>query len=350
MTDSTKWFWLSIVVIAVLVVYLLSPILTPFMFAAILAYMGDPIVDRLEKWRLSRTLAVVVVFAVFGGLLLLLMVWIIPMLERQFLVLAHAFPGYIDLVQQRFLPWLQQQTGLELSLDTAQLKQSLVGHWKEAGGFAGNLAGYITRSSLVLMGWIANLLLVPVVTFYLLRDWDVLVARIHELLPRRNAPMIGEIAKSSDEVLGAFLRGQLMVMLSLAVIYSIGLSLAGLDLAILIGIAAGLLSFVPYMGLIVGIILASIAALLQFQDVTHLGYLAIVFSVAQVIEGTVLTPLLIGNRIGLHPITVIFAVLAGGQLFGFFGILLALPMAAVIAVILRYIHQHYLASSLYTKT
>lgn len=350
MTESTKWFWLSISVIAVVLIYLLSPILTPFMFAAILAYIGDPLVDRLEKWRLSRTLAVVLVFTVFGGLLLLLMLWVIPMLERQFLVLAHAIPGYIDLVQQRFLPWLQQQTGLELSLETDQIKQSLTAHWKEAGGFAGNLVSYITRSSFVLMGWLANLLLVPVVTFYLLRDWDLFVARIHELLPRRNAPMIGEIAKSSDEVLGAFLRGQLLVMFALAIIYSIGLTIAGLDLAILIGLTAGLLSFVPYMGLIVGIILASIAALLQFQDVMHLGSVAIVFAVGQTIEGTMLTPMLIGNRIGLHPITVIFAVLAGGQLFGFFGILLALPMAAVIAVILRYFHQKYLASALYTQT
>lgn len=350
MTDSVKWLWLSGAVLALVLLYLLAPILTPFMVAAILAYMGDPLADRLEKRRLSRTVAVIVVFFVIGLTLVLLLGLVLPMLERQIKVLSSATPHYIDTIQHQFLPWLQQSFGIELQLDSVQLKQSVTAHWREAGGVMGTLMSSLTRSGIAILGWLANLLLIPVVTFYLLRDWDILVARIHEMLPRRFEPIIVQLAKSSDDVLGAFFRGQLLVMLALAVFYSIGLGFAGLDLAILLGITAGLLSFVPYLGLIVGIVLACLAALLQFHDLTHVIYIAIVFGVGQLLEGMVLTPWLVGNRIGLHPVAVIFAVLAGGQLFGFFGILVALPAAAVIAVILRVAHEKYLASHTYSKT
>lgn len=349
MTESTKWLWLSGGVITLFLLYLLAPILTPFMVAAILAYMGDPLVDRLEKWRLTRTTAVMVVFFGLGVIMVSLLVIVVPMLERQVKVLTGAMPQYIDTIQHQLLPWLQQRFGIEVQLDSEQIKQSLTAHWREAGGVAGTLMTSLTRSSMAVLGWLANLLLIPVVTFYLLRDWDVLVARLHEMLPRRFEPMIVQLSRSSDEVLGAFFRGQLMVMLALAVFYSLGLEIAGLDLAILLGITAGLLSFVPYLGLIVGVVFACIAALLQFHDLTHLIYIAIVFGIGQLLEGMVLTPWLVGNRIGLHPVAVIFAVLAGGQLFGFFGILVALPAAAVVVVILRYVHEKYLASHLYSK-
>lgn len=350
MTDSVKWLWLSGGILTLVLFYLLAPILTPFMVAAILAYMGDPLADRLEQRRLPRTVAVSVVFFVLGLAIVLLLVLVLPMLERQIKVLSGAMPHYVDTIQHQFLPWLQQQFGIEVQLDSVQLKQSLTTHWREAGGVMGTLMTSLTRSGIAIMGWLANLLLIPVVTFYLLRDWDILVARIHEMLPRRFEPLVVQLAKSADDVLGAFFRGQLLVMLALAVFYSIGLEIAGLDLAILLGITAGLLSFVPYMGLIVGIVLACLAALLQFHDFTHLIYVAIVFGIGQLLEGMVLTPWLVGNRIGLHPVAVIFAVLAGGQLFGFFGILVALPVAAVIAVILRVAHEKYLASHTYSKT
>jgi len=187
------------------------------------------------------------------------------------------------------------------------------------------------------------------VTFYLLRDWDHLVGRVNELIPRRSQPVVARLAKESDTVLGAFLRGQLLVMLALAIIYITGLSFIGLDLAILIGLVAGLISFVPYLGFIVGILLAGIAAIVQFHDALHPGYVVLVFALAQAIEGMLLTPLLVGDRIGLHPVAVIFAILAGGQLFGFVGVLLALPVAAVIAVILRYAHERYKESGLYGR-
>jgi predicted PurR-regulated permease PerM len=189
---------------------------------------------------------------------------------------------------------------------------------------------------------------VPVVTFYLLRDWDLLVAKIHDLLPRRIEPVVNTLARESDEVIGAFLRGQVIVMVALGVLYSTGLAVIGLEFSLLIGMLAGLVSFVPYLGLITGILVASIAALLQFHSLLSLIPVFIVFGIGQLISDFLLTPKLVGDRIGLHPVAVLFAVLAGGHLFGFLGILLALPVAAVIAVLLRHAQDEYLKSVFYS--
>ena len=348
MTASNRWFWLLLILVSGVLVYLLAPVLTPFIAAAILAYVGDPLVDRLEEYKLPRTLAVVIVFVLFTLMAILALVVLVPLLQRQLVTLGNKIPGYIEVIQSQFLPWLNARFDLGLHVDIDSLRASLQAHWKEAGSFAKSLAAYLTQSGALLASWLANLLLIPVVTFYLLRDWDILVARIRESLPRKSEPVITRLAKASDEVLSAFLRGQLLVMLGLAAIYTLGLWLVGLDIALLIGMLAGLVSFVPYLGFIVGIVAAGIAALMQFHDVIHLVYVAIAFGVGQVMEGMVLTPLLVGDRIGLHPVAVIFAVLAGGQLFGFLGVLLALPTAAVIAVILRYMHERYKESNLYS--
>jgi len=348
MTDSNKWLLLAGAVLTGWLLYLLAPVLTPFLIAALLAYVGDPLADRLEALRLSRTVSVVIVFVGLTLLGLLLLVILVPLLERQLVVLGGKLPGLIDWVQQSALPWLREHLGLQgLALDLGTLKASVREHWQAAGGAAATLLSSVSRSGLVLAGWLANLLLIPVVAFYLLRDWDILVARVRELLPRTIEPVVADLSRQSDEVLGAFLRGQLLVMLGLAVIYAAGLWIVGLDLALLIGLGAGMVSFVPYLGFIVGIIAAGVAALMQFHDAIHLLYVALVFGVGQLVEGTVLTPLLVGDRIGLHPVAVIFAVLAGGQLFGFFGVLLALPAAAVIMVLVRYVHRRYKHSRLY---
>jgi predicted PurR-regulated permease PerM len=188
---------------------------------------------------------------------------------------------------------------------------------------------------------------VPVLTFYFLRDWDVMVAQIRDLLPRPYLPTVSRLARESDEVLGGFLRGQFSVMLSLGSIYAIGLWAIGIDLGLLIGFVAGLVSFVPYLGAFVGVTSAVIATLVQHGDATHLLLVMGVFALGQTLEGFVLVPWLVGDRIGLHPVAVIFAIMAGGQLFGFLGVLLALPVAAVAMVLLRYAHEHYRRSGLY---
>jgi predicted PurR-regulated permease PerM len=183
------------------------------------------------------------------------------------------------------------------------------------------------------------------VAFYLLRDWNDMAARVHGLFPRPVQPRVAQLARESDEVLGAFLRGQLLVMLALAIIYSAGLWILGLDLALPIGLVAGFVSFVPYLGFIVGLAAASVAAIFQFQDAWMLMWVGAVFGFGQILEGTLITPKLVGDRIGLHPVAVIFAVLAGGQLFGFFGVLLALPAAAVMVVWLRHLHGGFIRSA-----
>lgn len=348
MTESNKWIFLVVLVTAGLLLYLLAPILTPFLIGAVLAYISDPLVDKLEARKLPRSLAVATVFVGLSLLAVVSLLVLIPMVERQIDVFAQKLPSYINFLQHNVLPKVYQVIGFDeadaLSFD---LKASLQSYWGTAGGFTQGLIRSVTQSGLAFAGLVANLLLIPVVTFYLLRDWDHLVARVNELVPRRSQAVVVRLARESDEVLGSFLRGQMMVMLALAAIYSIGLGIVGLDLAVLIGMSAGLISFVPYLGFIVGILFAGIAAIVQFQDLVHLAWIALVFGVGQAIEGMLLTPLLVGDRIGLHPVAVIFAVLAGGQLFGFVGVLLALPLAAVIAVILRYLHERYLDSSLY---
>ncbi len=321
----------------------------PFLSAAVLAYIADPLADKLEK-KMSRTLAVSVVFFGLSLFAILLLLILLPLLERQFVVLAEKLPLYIDRAQLYILPLLKEQFGLDIgSFDLNMLKQSLSNYWKTAGGIAANILSSISHSGLVLAGWIANFLLMLVVTFYLLRDWDYLMAKIHALLPRKNEKIIVILAKESDEVLGAFFRGQMLVMLALSAVYTIGLTLVGLDTALLIGVLAGLVSFVPYLGFIVGIVIASIAVLMQFQEIMPLFYVAIVFITGQMLEGMLLTPWLVGEKIGLHPVAVIFSVLAGGQLFGFVGVLLALPVAAVIAVLLRHVLARYTESELYAE-
>ncbi len=349
MIESQKWLLMFPVIAMGILFYLLAPVLTPFMIAAFFAYLGDPLTDRLEK-HLSRGFSVSIVFLLISIALLIFLLVLLPIIERQLITLIDKLPNYIDQIQHVFIPWLLSLLGLTgISLDLDQLRASVGEHWKNAGNIAAKTFSTISKSGLVLAAWLANLLLIPVITFYLLRDWDILVARIHELIPRRYEATISRLAKDSDSVLSAFLRGQLLVMIALGVLYTTGLALIGLDFALLIGVIAGLVSFVPYLGVIVGLILAGVAAVLQFQEAFVLIYIALIFGVGQVVESFILTPLLVGDKIGLHPVAVIFAVLAGGQLFGFFGILLALPVAAVIMVILRYAHERYVNSQLYVK-
>jgi predicted PurR-regulated permease PerM len=246
------------------------------------------------------------------------------------------------------LPFLQQNFGVETSdFDFDFMKMLLKDNVKQTGNIINNVLSGVASSGLAIAAWLANLVLIPVVLFYLLRDWDIMLAKIHHLLPREVESKILALTKECDEVLGAFIKGQLMVMLALGIVYSVGLWLVGLDLALLLGMLAGIASIVPYMGFIVGIVAAAIATMVQFNDPTILLWVTLVFMLGQVLEGMVLTPLLVGDKIGLHPVAVIFSIMAGGQLFGFIGILIALPVAAVIMVFLRHIHFGYKQSALY---
>jgi len=350
LSTSSKWLIFAVLVAAGILVYLLAPVLMPFLTGALLAYLGDPLVDRLEARKLSRTVSVIIVFVIIFLVVLLIPVVLIPLIQQQISALANNFPHYIDWVQQNIVPFISQTLNIDPAvLSTESIKQSIMSSWREVGGLAGNVVKGISKSSIVLLAWLANLVLVPVVTFYLLRDWDILMGKIQRLLPRAYEPTAVRLSKECDEVLGQFLRGQLTVMVALGIVYTVGLWIVGLDLALLVGMIAGLVSFVPYLGFIVGIVLAGIAAIMQFGDMIYLLYVATVFGVGQALEGMLLTPLLVGDKIGLHPVAVIFAVMAGGQLFGFVGILLALPVAAIVVVLLRHIHELYKLSEIYRE-
>lgn len=347
-SDSQKWLVLALVVLSGWLIYLLAPVLAPFLVAALLSYLGDPLVDRFEALGVSRTGSVLIVF--LGMLLVGIagVLIVLPALQAQIATLVRHIPAAIDWLQQWLLPKLSSFLATEeIPIDVAAIKEALTSHWQQVGSLVKNVMGHISRSGQLVVGWVTYLLLIPVVTFYLLRDWDILIANIHDLLPRAAEPRIVALSREIDAVLAEFLRGQLTVMAALGTIYVGGLWLVGLELAFIIGVIAGVVSFVPYLGVIVGVIVASLAALVQFQDAVHVIAVLAVFGTGQLLEGMVLSPLLVGDRIGLHPVAVIFAVMAGGQLFGFIGVLLALPVAAVIVVLLRHSKHEYQSSSLY---
>jgi predicted PurR-regulated permease PerM len=341
-TQHQKLMTVITVLVVAALFYLLKPILAPFLIAALLAYLGDPWVQRLMRWKLPRTLAAALVFIIIMGAVVLLLFFLIPLLGRQASSFSEQLPDILNWLQQSALPWLKQNLPFNIP-DVSSMKTMLTTHMQQAG----NVALSVGKSGLAVLSWLAKALLVPVVTFYLLRDWNVVVRKTRELLPRRAEKNVVAIVRECDGVLSAFLRGQLWVMLGVAVIYSVGLSIVGLNTAVLLGVMAGVLTIVPYLGIIVGIVAAGIVALVQFHDWLHVLYVAIVFAVGHGIESMALTPWLVGDRIGLHPVAVIFAILVGGHLFGFIGVLLALPVAAIVMVLLRHLKQHYVRSEIY---
>ncbi|POD74079.1 AI-2E family transporter [Pseudomonas syringae group genomosp. 3] len=349
MTDTRRWFWIGGLALLIAFVVLLHTILTPFLVALLLAYMGDPLVDRLERAGLSRTLSVVAVFGLFTLVLMALLLVLVPMLAKQLFRLYELAPQILDWLQHSAMPWVQAKFGLADGFwKFDKIKAAISEHMGQAGDIVSIVLSQATASGLALIGWLTNLVLIPVVCFYLLRDWDLMMGKVRGLLPRQRESQIVKLAGECHEVLGAFIRGQLLVMVGLGVIYAAGLMLVGLELGLLIGVIAGLAAIVPYMGFVIGIGSALVAGLFQFGgDLYPMMGIVAVFMIGQALEGMVLTPLLVGDRIGLHPVAVIFAILAGGELFGFTGILLALPVAAVIMVLVRHMHDVYKSSEVY---
>ncbi len=329
--------------------WLLAPVLSPFVLGALLGWLGDPLVDRLQRAGRSRNTAVLLVFTAMILLVVLVLVLLVPMIQEQISTLIESVPSYQQWIVHTAMPWLEARTGMEITgwLDLNHLIALVRSNWESAGGFASNLLGYMSRSGFAIIAMAANIALLPVVTFFALRDWDLLVSRVALLIPRDHLDTVTDLVKKSSDVLSGFLRGQFLVMLALGVIYAVGLWAVGLDLGILIGIIGGILTFVPYVGPATVLVLGCIAAVIQYGDWQHLLAVLAVFGIGQLVESYWLTPKLVGDRIGLHPVAVIFAVLAGGQLFGFLGMLIALPCAAVANVLLRFAAERYTHSRLY---
>lgn len=342
--DLQKGFLLLLLVFTGWLITLLSPILMPFLTGILLAYLLNPLIEGLSNWKLQRSLAVALVMTGFLVLVIAVIVLVMPLLHAQLTGFIDLLPSLLAWAGDKLPPLLEQWLGVSLVLpEFGTIKQLVISHWQQAGAIAGNLFGVVSRSSQTLFLWVANLLLIPLVMFYLLRDWPKIMQNLKNSIPKRQRQTATGLAKQCDEVLGAFVRGQLIVMLVLGTVYALGLSLAGISMGVFIGFMAGLLSIVPYLGFLVGFVVALVVALFQYADFWHVFYVVLVFGFGQILEGFVLTPVLVGDKIGLHPVAVIFAILAGGQLFGLVGTLLALPVAAVLMVVIRYAHQRYVA-------
>jgi predicted PurR-regulated permease PerM len=351
MSDIRPWLIVLGLLVLGWVLYLLSPILMPFAAGALLAYLGNPLVKRLMRLGLKRTWAVGLSFFSLLLSVSLALILVLPLLWQQIVYLESRLPRVLRWFNREGIPWIEKHLPVQIDrLDMDLIGQWLSSYWVEAGSAAGNVLTQVAKSSMDILALGGMLALIPVVTFYLLLDWDDLLKRLHDLIPRRMEPRISLMARECDEVLAAFLRGQLMVMVALGIVYAIGLQVVGLKLALMIGLLAGLGSIIPYFGFAIGIVSATAAALVQFGNFNAVLMVWAVFAVGQAIEGWVLQPYLVGDKIGLHPVAVIFAIMAGGQLFGFVGMLLALPVAAVIMVLLRHAHEHYQQSRLYQTT
>lgn len=339
--------WLLIALVGALLVWLLAPVLTPFLFASILAYILEPAVGKLVKRRVPRVLAVTLVEVAAFIVILSVLLLIVPIVSKELPLLREQLPLLADKLNSTVTPWLAQY-GIEVALDVASIKAFIVKYLDAnvEDGLTTILSSARIGGSF-LLALIGNVVLVPAVLFYLLMDWPQLIARIDRLVPPRLRDGVRSFMRESDEMLGQYLRGQLLVMVILAAFYSVGLALFGFDLAVPVGVFTGLAVFIPYLGYGLGMLLALIAGVLQFASWYGVIAVAVVYGLGQVIESFFLTPRLVGERIGINPLTVIFALLAFGHLAGFVGVLLALPVCAVLVVAGKRVLAWYTGSKLY---
>ncbi|MGF1629570.1 MAG: AI-2E family transporter [Kiloniellaceae bacterium] len=341
-------FWVILLVVALVSVYLLRGVLLPFVAGMAVAYLLDPVCDRLERWKLSRTWATVVVTICFILLCVLVLLIVIPAVVSQIATFVERAPAYFSALQREAAALMEVLRDRLDASSQEKLQSLLRDSADKVFAWVTEVLGGIVTGGVAFFNFVALLVITPVVTFYLLRDWDRMIDKADDSLPRKHQATIRRLAREVDETLAGFLRGQGTVCLSLAVFYAIGLTLAGLDFGLVVGLIAGFLSFIPYVGSMVGLLLAVGLALAQFDNWVSVAIVAAVFFVGQAIEGNILTPKLVGDRVGLHPVWVMFALLAGGSLFGFVGVLLAVPVAAVVGVGVRFAFEQYRLSPYYT--
>jgi predicted PurR-regulated permease PerM len=342
--------WTGLCLGLILLLYLLGPVLVPFALAAVLAYMLNPAVEWLVRRKLPRNVAVgsVIVALIFAAVLLVLI--LVPVLQREAGLLQQKLPLLIEKLNNEVLPAINEHLGSEFQLDSSSLR-ALVSEKLSASeqNMTSTILNSIKVGTNALLGLLGTALLVPVALFYLLSDWSQLLTRTRSFLPRAWEPKVMQLLREIDEVLAQFLRGQISVMLVLAVYYSVALALAGFHSALPIGLLTGLLIFIPYVGFAFGLLLAVLSAALEFGNWYGFIAVAVIYGLGQVVESFILTPRLVGERIGLHPLAVIFALMAFGQLFGFVGVLVALPASAALLVILRHGRDRYFSSDFYKK-
>ncbi|MDJ0947830.1 MAG: AI-2E family transporter [Alphaproteobacteria bacterium] len=340
-------FWLIGLVVAVLLLWLLRGILLPFVAAMAVAYFLDPAADKLEEWGCSRALATSIITAIFFLGVILAMILILPLLQQQIVAFAAKIPGYLEALQSYVLGLVQRLQTSVSPEDLEDLRKAATGYLDDALSLLGRLLGGLWSGGLALVNLLSLIFITPVVCFYLLRDWDKMLDKIDSWLPRRNAEVIREQLRLIDETLAGFVRGQGLVCLVLGTFYAVALSAAGLEFGLVVGLGAGLISFIPYVGSALGLVVSVGLAFAQFDEWQRIAIIAGIFLVGQFVEGNFLSPKLVGDRVKLHAVWIIFALLAGGALLGFVGILLAVPVAAVIGVLGRFALSRYLESPLY---
>lgn len=341
------WFWLVLLGVTAYVLYVLGGVLVPFVAGMAVAYLLDPVVDILQRRKLSRMLATTIVTVAFCLLVLLGLLLIVPVLVGQASDFAKRLPDYVTALRERALPLIDIARDL-LPPDMAdRLRDGAVDYAGPAAQWLGGMLGTILGGGMVVVNALSIFVITPIVAFYLLLDWDKMVLHIDSWLPRRHLETVREQARLVDRTLSGFVRGQATVCFLLGCFYGIGLSLAGLEFGLVIGMLTGLISFIPYFGMTIGMVIGVALAVVQFDSWQGVLLVIAVFVVGQVIEGNFLTPRMVGERVGLHPVWVMFALLAGGAIFGLLGVLLAVPVAAVIGVGVRFALGRYLESPLY---
>lgn len=341
------YMWFVIFFVFFYLLYVLRSVLMPFVAGILLAYLLDPMVDKLQKLKISRTVATLIVCFMTVLIVMPCIGLLFSMIENQIALLVKATPGYLSLIMEKIKPVLADMNERFPDLKSANIEGLLKANIGNGMKFAGKILKALMSNGFALINLISLLLIMPVVTFYMLRDWDSFVKKVEALLPKKSRKGIMEAFKEIDKIIAGFIRGQLSVCLILGLFYSIGLKLVGLELGLLVGFIAGIISFIPYVGSITGFILGCVLAFAQYGDITHVLYVVAVFMLGQFVEGNFLTPKLVGESVGLHPVWVMFALLAGGVLLGFLGLMLSVPLAAIIGVLVRYGVKKYKQSSLY---
>ena len=340
-------FWIGGLIVCAVLVHLLSSILLPFVAGMLTAYFLDPVADRLEERRVPRGIATALILLTFFIVAVGILTLLFPLLHGQVLELMHLLPGMVEAARSAIEPTLRDLIAGLPPDALAEIRNSVGDFAGRAARWITSLIGDIWSGGLALFNLISLLVVTPVVAFYLLRDWDLITAKIDSWLPRGSRETIREQLGAIDTTLAAFVRGQASVCLALSIIYAVGLTAVGLKSGLLVGLGAGFISFIPYLGAATGLVVGTGIALFQFSDWLPIAIVVGIFLFGQTMESYVLTPRMVGDRVGLHPVWIIFALMAGGALFGFTGILLAVPMAAVIGVLLRFAIGRYLQSPLY---
>lgn len=337
--DKLLFLFAAIAMLALL--YFLRPVLLPFLISFVLAYLADPITDRVENLVRSRTLAILIVFVVLILIVAFIVTLLIPTLAEQINGALLRVPAVLAWFDEKMAVYLNK-IGLDSKniFPLEDLNKALVGNLSSVAFSFQTVLTKLVSSGAHLMGGLFHLILIPIVTFYLLRDWDKIIKYFFFVLPSNAKATVADLSKRIDRVLSEFFRGQLAVMSCLVVIYSVGLFLVGLELWFLAASIAGVFSFIPYVGIIVGVLFSLLGAIIQMADQTIYVGIILVFLIGQGLESIILSPLLVGNRVGLHPVTIIFAVMAGGELFGFFGVLAAIPVAAVGSVLVKHFFEY----------